>query len=92
MELAWRGGYGRGHGGWIGPWPGGGPFSHLPPWYRFGWWFGRGRGLCRWLLNPYVQGAYGYQAYSPYMGSGAYPPFATRYWRRPYSYLQHPAW
>lgn len=29
----WRG---RG-GGWAGPWPGRGTFSHLPPWQRPGW-------------------------------------------------------
>jgi len=23
--------------GWRGPWPGHGPFSHLPPWERPGW-------------------------------------------------------
>jgi len=28
--------------GRFGPWPGRGPFSHLPPWERPGWMFGRG--------------------------------------------------
>jgi len=27
---------------WFGPWPGRGPFSHLPPWQRPGWYLGRG--------------------------------------------------
>ncbi|TFG29401.1 hypothetical protein EU527_15880 [Candidatus Thorarchaeota archaeon] len=35
----WRGNYGnRGRG----PWPGNGPFRHLPPWERPGWIYGRG--------------------------------------------------
>ncbi|MGQ9723406.1 MAG: hypothetical protein ACUVXA_19040 [Candidatus Jordarchaeum sp.] len=45
------------HGGWAGPWPGRGPFSHLPPWQRPGWLFGFGRGFGRgwwWGANPYV--------------------------------------
>jgi len=39
--LAWFGfgyggwGRGRGRGGWMGPWPGRGPFSYLPPWQRY---------------------------------------------------------
>ena len=36
----------RGRGGWWGPWPGRGPFSHLPPWERPGWLYGRG--ACWW--------------------------------------------
>jgi len=36
----------RGRGGWSGPWPGRGPFSHLPPWERPGWLYGRG--ACWW--------------------------------------------
>ena len=28
--------------GWRGPWPGNGPWSHLPPWERPGWRYGRG--------------------------------------------------
>jgi len=51
--MGWRG---RG-GGWSGPWPGRGPFSHLPPWQRPGWLYGRG--ACWWLLAPYI-------GYSPY--------------------------
>jgi len=39
--MSWRGAYG--------PWPGRGPFSHLPPWQRPGWLYGRGR--CWWLFN-----------------------------------------
>jgi hypothetical protein len=38
-EIAMRGGRGfRGQGAW----PGNGPFSHLPPWERPGWLYGRG--------------------------------------------------
>ena len=37
--------------GWVGPWPGRGPFSHLPPWQRPGWLFGRG--ACWWLFRPF---------------------------------------
>jgi hypothetical protein len=32
-------GYRRGN---MGNWPGNGPFSHLPPWQRPGWQYGRG--------------------------------------------------
>ena len=35
MGWGWRG---RGEG----QWPGRGPFSHLPPWQRPGWLYGRG--------------------------------------------------
>jgi hypothetical protein len=49
--MGWRG-RGRG-GGWVGLWPGRGPFSHLPPWQRPGWLYGRG--ACWWLSAPYVQ-------------------------------------
>ena len=31
--------------------PGFGPWSHLPPWERPGWKFGRGRGWCWWLFT-----------------------------------------
>ena len=37
----------------AGPWPGRGPFSHLPPWERPGWLYGRG--ACWWLFNPNLQ-------------------------------------
>jgi len=47
-------------GGWrrsgsFGPWPGRGPFSHLPPWERPGWLYGPG--ACQWLYgaSPYIQ-------------------------------------
>jgi len=46
-------GFGRGRGGWFGPWPGGGPSSYLPPWQRPGWLFGFGRGL-GWWWNPWI--------------------------------------
>lgn len=42
--------------GWFGwrrfqgSWPGRGPFSHLPPWERPGWLYGRG--ACWWLFGP----------------------------------------
>jgi hypothetical protein len=31
---------------WCEPYPGHGPWSHLPPYERPGWWYGRGR--CCW--------------------------------------------
>ena len=34
----------------YGPWPGRGPFSHLPPWWRPGRWYGRG--ACWSLFGP----------------------------------------
>jgi hypothetical protein len=34
-------GYRRGN-NWAGNWSGRGPFSHLPPWQRPGWLYGRG--------------------------------------------------
>jgi len=39
----------------TGPWPGRGPFSHLPPWERPGWLYGPG--ACWWLYapQPYAQ-------------------------------------
>ncbi len=37
---------------WVKPYPGHGPWSHLPPWERPGWWFGRG--WCWWYwARPY---------------------------------------
>ncbi len=33
--------------------PGFGPWSHLPPWERPGWKFGRGRGWCWWYYYNY---------------------------------------
>jgi len=45
MAWGWRGG-----GGGRGQWPGRGPFSHLPPWQRPGWLYGRG--ACWWLYGP----------------------------------------
>lgn len=32
------------------PWPGRGPFSHLPPWERQGWRYGQR--VCWWLYAP----------------------------------------
>jgi len=43
--MGWRGR------GWIRTWPGRGPFSHLPPWERPGWLYGRG--ACWYLYGPY---------------------------------------
>ena len=43
--MGWRGR------GYAGPWPGRGPFSHLPPWERPGWMYGRG--ACWYLYGPY---------------------------------------
>ncbi|MGB9717552.1 MAG: hypothetical protein ACPL4E_03805 [Thermoproteota archaeon] len=61
-----------------GPWPGGGPFSFLPPWQRPGWWW-FGRGACWWLFNPYTAVTpYYYPPYSPYYGRGYYYPYAWR--------------
>ena len=74
-------GWGRGRGGWVGPWPGRGPFSYLPPWQRPGWLFGRG--ACWWLFGwPYWYGPWSYYLpwfpryyYAPYM-----MPYAWSYW------------
>lgn len=44
-----RGNRGRGRGRNQGPWPGQGPFSHLPPWQRPGWLYGPGS--CWWLYQ-----------------------------------------
>ncbi len=38
-------------GWWCGPYPGHGPWSHLPPYKRPGWWF---RGRCYWWAHPYT--------------------------------------
>lgn len=50
--MGWRGRR------WEGPWPGRGPFSHLPPWQRPGWLYGRG--ACWWFLAPHFR-------YQPYV-------------------------
>ncbi|MEM4747088.1 MAG: hypothetical protein QXW74_01005 [Archaeoglobaceae archaeon] len=34
---------------WIKKWPGFGPFSHLPPWERPGWYYGKC--FCRYLIK-----------------------------------------
>lgn len=65
--YGWRGG----RGGWMGPWPGRGPFSYLPPWLRPGWLFGRRAGW--WLFgNPWAYGLYTpwswfYRPYLPWL-------------------------
>jgi hypothetical protein len=39
--------------GWWGRYPGRGPWSHLPPYERPGWWYGRG--WCWWYGRyPYI--------------------------------------
>jgi len=82
--MAWMPGWGRwgfgrgGRWGWIGPWPGRGPFSYLPPWQRPGWLFGRGS--CWWLYR-YPWFSYGYPYY--------YPWFTPYYWTPPY-YMMYP--
>jgi len=44
-------GCGRGRGG-FGPWPGRGPFSHLPPWERPGWLHGQRACWWRYAQRP----------------------------------------
>ena len=70
MPWGWGG---RGRGGWFGPWPGRGPFSHLPPWERPGWLFGRG--TCWWLFGSpawYEASRLGY-GFPSYLRGGGYP-------------------
>ncbi len=56
MNLSgrWYAGRGRGWGGRgnNGPWPGNGPFSHLPPWERPGWIYGPGSCWALGYWNP----------------------------------------
>jgi len=81
MGWGWgRGWRGR---GWVGPWPGRGPFSYLPPWQRPGWLFGRG--ACWWLFGW----PWGYRwmtPWTPYMPFYA-PPY---YYYYPYPYYPYP--
>jgi hypothetical protein len=78
MYVAWGWG-GRGRGGWFGPWPGRGPLSHLPPWERPGWMFGRGAcwslfGPPAWYGRPPSTG-YDYPSYARYrLYPSYYPP------------------
>jgi hypothetical protein len=85
IEMSWRGGYGGGRGRWMGLWPGRGPFNYLPPWYRPGWVFGRGR--CWWFFNPYMWGVY-----YPYKGYTAYSPYVTSYTPSIYPYYPYYVW
>jgi hypothetical protein len=56
MKRMWRrGGRGRGRGGNQGPYPGHGPFSHLPPWQRPGWLYGPGS--CWYLYRQKIETA-----------------------------------
>ncbi|RLE53977.1 MAG: hypothetical protein DRJ26_02480 [Candidatus Methanomethylicota archaeon] len=85
--MAW--GWGRGRRGWIGPWPGRGPFSHLPPWMRPGWLFGRGS--CWWLFGApwyYQNIGYGY----PWMRWPMYYPYmsARPFWMPMMGYMMPP--
>jgi len=57
--MGWRG---------RGRWPGYGPYSHLPPWERPGWLYGRG--AC-WWLYPHLSSA------RPRYLSRYYPPIPT---------------
>ncbi|RLE53843.1 MAG: hypothetical protein DRJ26_02840 [Candidatus Methanomethylicota archaeon] len=88
--MAW--GWGRGRRGWIGPWPGRGPFSHLPPWMRPGWLFGRGAcwwlfgapwGL-RWYYPMFYPMYYPYYMYYPWMSWWMYYPMYYTPWMRPW--------
>ncbi|MEM3607554.1 MAG: hypothetical protein QW238_01640 [Candidatus Bathyarchaeia archaeon] len=66
--------YRRG-GGRSGPWPGAGPFSHLPPWQRPGWLYGR------WMQYPWWVGYSG----APTQPAYNLPPQVPLYpWREPY--------
>lgn len=91
MCVAWFpgfGGWGRGKGGWRGPWPGNGPFSYLPPWQRPGWIYGRG--ACRWLY-PWL-GYYWYPwYYYPYYTTPYITPYTPTYYPAPYYYFR-PWW
>lgn len=71
--MAWAPGW-----GWFGPWPGRGPFSHLPPWQRPGWLFGRG--WCHWLFG------WPWAFYRPFM----YPP--VLYYGYPFAYPYFAFW
>jgi len=97
-------GWGRGRrGGFMGPWPGRGPFSFLPPWQRPGWLFGRG--ACWWLFgNPFMYSMYGnpyyslgYQYFTPWFNYAMpfrfpfYAPYNYpffNYWQYPFSYYR----
>jgi len=50
----------------AGPWSGRGPFSHLPPWERPGWLYGRG--ACWWLFSPSAR-TYPYPLSAPLLKS-----------------------
>ncbi len=80
--MSWGGGWGRGRRGWIGPWPGRGPFSFLPPWQRPGWLFGRGS--CWWLFG----GPWAFYRF-PFYG-GYWPPSYHPYYYNPYHWPPSP--
>ncbi len=74
----WFGGFGWGwrgwRRGWMGPWPGRGPFSYLPPWQRPGWIFGRG--ACWWLFGW----PWGFRWFYPWYGYYMPPVYYPYYW------------
>ncbi len=77
--------------GWMGPWPGRGPFSYLPPWQRPGWVFGRG--ACWWLYGwPWgARWQYPWLAYPQYLYY--YPPVQyPTYWYYPWFRPPYPWW
>lgn len=78
ISMGWRWGWGRGGWGWS-IWPGKGPFSHLPPWMRPGWVFGRG--MCwRFFGNPWLY-SYSYYPFWYYPGYyWGYPAYYPPYW------------
>ncbi|RLG59072.1 hypothetical protein DRN86_04800 [Candidatus Geothermarchaeota archaeon] len=81
-EMGW--GWGRGR-GWLGPWPGRGPFSYLPPWQRPGWLFGRG--ACWWLFGApwlYTWYRFPYAYFAPYPYSFAFTPYYYPYYPYPW--------
>ncbi|PCN50540.1 hypothetical protein B6U99_03880 [Candidatus Geothermarchaeota archaeon ex4572_27] len=88
--MGWRWGWGWRGGGWRGgwgPWPGRGPFSHLPPWLRPGWLFGRG--ACWWLFGmPWlIRWYYPFYLVPPY---AYYYMYYYPYFLMPYMYYPYP--
>jgi hypothetical protein len=99
MAWGWRG---RGA-GWTGPWPGRGPFSHLPPWQRPGWLYGLGRGYSGWpgAYPPWVCARFPWLprwwwAYPQYGYGLPYAGYGWSYWHPwstyPYPYAAYPSW
>ena len=86
--MAWwggpRGGWGRG--GWLGPWPGRGPFSYLPPWQRPGWVFGRGACWSLFGMPGWMYWGYWRPWYVPWY------PWGYGSWLRPPTYYYPSPW